>query len=200
MYLFLDTETTGLPIDWNASVSDLNNWPRVVQVAWTCYDAKGRHVVTKSFIVKPDGFSIPREAQQVHGISTAKALARGRPLRTVLKALAADLGEARVVIAHNLQFDENVIGAEFLRQSLKIPFQGKKRLCTMVESTEYCCLPRRYGYKWPTLAELHEVLFGESPPEGHDAEVDATTCAKCFFELKRRRVIRVRLNQGVRLR
>jgi len=61
MYVFFDTETTGLPIDWQASVSDLNNWPRVVQVAWACYDAKNRHLDTMSFIVKPDGFSIPRE-------------------------------------------------------------------------------------------------------------------------------------------
>jgi len=193
VYLFFDTETTGLPINWRASVSDLNNWPRVVQVAWTCYDAKDQHIVTKSFIVKPDGFRIPRDAQRVHGISTAKALAKGKPLRTVLKALATAFEEARVVIAHNLKFDENVIGAEFLRQNLTTPFHGKKRICTMAESMEYCCLPGRYGYyKWPTLAELHQVLFGESLQKSHDAEADVTACAKCFFELKRRRVIRLR--------
>jgi len=109
----------------------------------------------------------------------------------VLNELATVLEEARIVIAHNLQFDENVIGAEFLRQGLKIPFHGKKRICTMVESTEYCCLPGRSGHKWPTLSELHEVLFGEYVKESHDAEADVATCAKCFFELKRRRVVRI---------
>ena len=36
-YLFFDTETTGLPRNWSAPVSDLNNWPRLVQIAWIFY-------------------------------------------------------------------------------------------------------------------------------------------------------------------
>jgi len=34
MYLFFDTETTGLPKNWKAPIEDLNNWPRLVQLAW----------------------------------------------------------------------------------------------------------------------------------------------------------------------
>ena len=34
MYLFFDTETTGLPRRWNAPVTDVDNWPRLVQLAW----------------------------------------------------------------------------------------------------------------------------------------------------------------------
>jgi len=30
MYLFFDTETTGLPRNWKAPVTDLDNWPRMV--------------------------------------------------------------------------------------------------------------------------------------------------------------------------
>jgi len=193
MYLFFDVETTGLPKYSKAPVTDLRSWPRAVQIAWARYDARDRHLVTKSFIVKPEGFSIPREAERIHGISTAKALAHGRPLNAVLKALSAAFEEAEVVVAHNLGFDENVIGAEFLRQGLKIPFLDKKRLCTMIESTDYCRLPGRYGsYKWPTLPELHSTLFGEDFQGNHDAEADVTACAKCFFELKRLRVLQVR--------
>jgi hypothetical protein len=41
MYLFFDTETTGLPKSWKAPVTDVNNWPRLVQLAfllkvWNC--------------------------------------------------------------------------------------------------------------------------------------------------------------------
>ncbi len=33
MYLFFDTETTGLPRNWHAPASDLANWPRLIQLA-----------------------------------------------------------------------------------------------------------------------------------------------------------------------
>ncbi len=32
MYLFFDTETTGLPKNWKASLTDLNNWPRLSEL------------------------------------------------------------------------------------------------------------------------------------------------------------------------
>lgn len=103
MYIFFDVETTGLPKYSKAPVTDFRSWPRAVQIAWARYDARDRHLITKSFIVKPEGFSIPREAERIHGISTAKALAHGKPLITVLNALAADFEEAKIVVAHNLE-------------------------------------------------------------------------------------------------
>ena len=38
MYLFFDTETTGLPRSWKAPITDSNNWPRLVQIAWLVFD------------------------------------------------------------------------------------------------------------------------------------------------------------------
>ena len=38
MYLFFDTETTGLPRNWKAPVTHLNNWPRMIQIAWIACD------------------------------------------------------------------------------------------------------------------------------------------------------------------
>lgn len=191
MYVFIDTETTGLPRNWNAPVGDLENWPRLVQVAWALYDARNRNLGTSSYIVKPQGFRIPANVERIHGISTAKALAEGKPVKIVLEALTAAIQEAEVVVAHNLRFDENVIGAEFLRQGLEIPFPGKRRICTMIETTDFCRLPGPRGHKWPTLAELHAALFGQDFPESHDAEADVIACAKCFFELKKRRVLKI---------
>ena len=191
MYLFLDTETTGLPRSWRAPVSELENWPRLVQIAWARFDARHRHLQTKACIVRPEGFTIPREAQRVHGISTKRAIAEGRPLPGVLRRFAAAAAKARVVVAHNLRFDEAVIAAEFLRLGLGVPLAGKRRVCTMLEATDYCGIPSWRGYKWPTLSELHASLFGLELEEAHNAEADVTTCAKCFFELKRRRIIKM---------
>ena len=190
MYLFIDTETTGLPRNWHAPVDDTDNWPRLVQIAWALYDAAGRHMATTSFIVRPEGFDIPGDAQRIHGISTAKAMAEGTPITTVVRALANAARNADILLAHNLQFDEKVVAAEFLRQGLAVPFAGMQRRCTMVEGTDFCRLPGPRGFKWPSLAELHTALFGKGFPDRHDATADVLACAKCFFELQRRGAIK----------
>jgi hypothetical protein len=35
MYLIFDTETTGLPKKWAAPISDTDNWPRAIQIAFS---------------------------------------------------------------------------------------------------------------------------------------------------------------------
>ena len=44
MYLFFDTETTGLPKKWKAPVTDLDNWPRMIQIGWTLCNKEGKRV------------------------------------------------------------------------------------------------------------------------------------------------------------
>ncbi len=58
MYLFFDTETTGLPRTYRASIKDLENWPRVVQIAWLTYSKSGQLLSENDYIVKPEGFII----------------------------------------------------------------------------------------------------------------------------------------------
>jgi DNA polymerase III epsilon subunit-like protein len=188
MYLIIDCETTGLPRNWKAPITDIENWPRVIQVAWAVYDGEQRHHESRSHLIRPDGFTIPEAAQRVHGISTARALTEGQTLKAVLDELSVAVGQSKVVVAHNIRFDESVISAEYLRLKMKPPFPGRKRVCTMVESTEFCRIQGPYGYKWPTLSQLHYELFKSGYEEAHDAGADVAACAKCFFELKRRRV------------
>ena len=85
MYLFFDTETTGLPKRWNAPVTDLENWPRLVQLAWIMYDDRGNMLESRDVIVKPEGFTIPPEASRVHGITTLVAREKGEPLQEVME-------------------------------------------------------------------------------------------------------------------
>ena len=44
MYLIFDTETTGLPKRWDAPITDTDNWPRCIQIAWQLHDDLGRVV------------------------------------------------------------------------------------------------------------------------------------------------------------
>ncbi len=189
MYLIFDSETTGLPRNWKAPVSDLENWPRVIQLAWSLCDESGRQLEAKTCLVKPDGFIIPGEVQRIHGISTERALTEGEKLQTVLEEFTRVIEKAGVLVAHNIRFDESVISAEYLRLHLQPPFARKKRICTMTQSTELCRIQGPYGYKWPTLSQLHRELFESGYEEAHDAGADVEACAKCFFELKRRNVI-----------
>jgi len=69
-YLVFDVETTGLPKNWKAPISKLSNWPRIVQIGWYSYDKQENLLESKSYIIKPDGFSIPESSKKIHGIST----------------------------------------------------------------------------------------------------------------------------------
>ncbi len=190
MYLFFDTETTGLPRDWSAPVSALSNWPRMVQISWLLYDASGARISKKEYIIRPEGFSIPQEAARIHGITTEKASAVGVSLRAVLEEFSAAMELGGCLIAHNMRFDEKIVGAEFLRKGVTHKLFDAKKICTMTETTEYCKLPGNYGcYKWPKLSELHFKLFNETFEEAHSAAVDVEVCAKCFWELQRRGII-----------
>ena len=116
MYLIFDTETTGLPKNYNASYTDTDNWPRCVQIAWQLHDAMGNLIDQQDYIVQPEGFDIPYESEQIHGISTALAEQEGVPLAEVLAKFNAVLNETKFVVGHNVGFDVSVMGCEFLEE------------------------------------------------------------------------------------
>lgn len=184
-YLFFDTETTGLPKDWKAPVTNLSNWPRLVQLAFGLYDDNGTKIVEGNYIIKPEGFIIPQASSDVHGITHERALKEGQPLDTVLNKFVETLKKSNLLVAHNMSFDEKILGAELLRNNMTNHIDGIRKVCTMQSTTNFCQIPGYYGYKWPTLQELHSKLFGRGFEDAHDAYVDVAATVKCFFELKR---------------
>ena len=189
MYLFFDTETTGLPRNWKAPVTDLNNWPRMVQLAFLLCDPDGNEISGGDYIVKPEGYRIPADASRVHGITTERALLEGQPLREVLEVFNSLIPQAGSLVAHNISFDEKIIGAEFLRCHMPNSLNGKRKICTMESTTSFCAINGPYGYKWPKLSELHYKLFRTGFDEAHNAAADIKATVKCFWELKRRGIL-----------
>jgi DNA polymerase III subunit epsilon len=189
MYLFFDTETTGLPKNWKAPVNDVNNWPRLVQLAYLVYDEKGNQINSGNHIIKPDGYIIPQAASDIHRISHEKAMIEGEDLIDVLQLFENLIQQSEFLIAHNMNFDEKIIGAEFIRCHMNNILTTKKRICTMASTTNFCGLEGPYGYKWPKLSELHYKLFRHHFDEAHDASVDIQATAKCFWELRDRKLI-----------
>lgn len=188
MYLIFDTETTGLPRNFNAPITDLDNWPRVVQLAWQLHDEAGELVSQQDFIIQPDGFNIPFESERVHGISTELARAVGETLSSVLERFKKDLAKANFMVGHNLKFDINVLGCEFVRLGQDTPLT-KPVLDTCTErSAQLCQIPGGRGgkFKLPTLTELHEFLFEEAFNEAHNATADVESTTRCFLELLRK--------------
>lgn len=192
MFLFFDVETTGLAKNFNAPMSDLGNWPRVVQLACLQLDDMGNELFKYDSIVKPKGFTIPADAARIHGITTKRAKKEGIDINEVLNKFLPALNNSKILIAHNVAFDQNVLGAEFLRAGIPNNIQNMDKICTMKESTNFCKLPGKNGqYKWPRLSELHTKLFKTAFEDSHNALVDVTMCAKCFFELRKKGVLKV---------
>ncbi|MFA5300389.1 MAG: 3'-5' exonuclease [Lutibacter sp.] len=191
MYLFFDTETTGLPKNYKAPVTDFDNWPRLVQLAYIYTDETGNVIETGNFIIKPEGFEISEEVSKIHGITHEIALKKGKNVKKVLKKFSAFVLNAKIIVGHNVSFDRKIIGSELLRNEFEDVLHGKERICTMFSSTKYCNIPNQYGNaKWPKLQELHFKLFNENFEDAHDAFNDIKATVKCFFELKRLEIIK----------
>lgn len=185
MILFFDTETNGLPGSWKAPLEELENWPRLVQLAWLVCDESGHEVQRGSEIIYPKEFGISDEAAAIHGITNDRALAEGRYIEDVIEEFLAAMRGVEILVAHNMAFDEKIIGAELLRMKLDPKVLELKKICTMKASAHFCNLPGRFGgVKWPKLSELHQSLFGEDFENAHDALADIEACARCFWKLR----------------
>ncbi|MEX2364363.1 MAG: DNA polymerase III subunit alpha, partial [Balneolaceae bacterium] len=200
MYLIFDTETTGLPQDFSAPIADLNNWPRLVQLAWQLHDHTGKLISCGNHIVRPEGFTIPFNSEKIHGISTERAQKEGVDLEFVLKEFSKDMQRAYFLIGHNVSFDEKVMGAEYLRKKMPSAIIDKPKIDTKDDGTDFCKIPNnRGGYKWPSLAELHLKIFDKGFSDAHDAAADVEATARCFLELVRLGAITVNFPVDARL-
>jgi len=188
MYLIFDTETTGLPKSWNAPITDTDNWPRCIQIAWQLHDAMGNLIEHRDFLIKPDGFNIPFDAERIHGISTELAQEQGISLEEGLALFNQVLQKTSFVVGQNVSFDINILGCEFHRLGIqnnltKLPFLDT---CTEKSAT-LCKLSGGRGgkFKLPTLTELHKHLFAVDFEEAHNATADVEATTRCFLELIR---------------
>lgn len=191
MFLIFDTETTGLPRDWNAPLTDFDNWPRAVQIAWQLHDEMGNLVEAKDYLIRPEGYDIPFDAERIHGISTELATQEGASLDEVLLLFNEALSRAKFVVGQNIGFDINIMGCELLRKGVSSNLHDLPVLDTCTETTANLTkIPGGRGgrFKLPTLTELHEFLFQVPFGEAHNATADVEATTRCFFELVRREV------------
>jgi DNA polymerase III, alpha subunit len=187
MYLIFDTETTGLPQNFNAPLSDSDNWPRMVQIAWQLHDEKGELIENQDYIIKPEGYDIPFNATRIHGISTKMAQEQGRDLQEVLEEFTEVIKKTKVVAGHNIDFDYKIVGAELFRKGIENTLEKTPSADTMELGTDFCQLSggKNGRYKSPKLEELYEKLYGKKFDEAHNAAADVNATAQVFFEMMR---------------
>jgi len=188
MYLIFDTETTGLPKSWAAPISDTDNWPRCIQIAWQLHDDMGNLVEHQDYLINPEGFNIPYDAERIHGISTELAQEQGIQLKEMLEKFNIALSKAKYIVGQNVGFDINIMGCEFYRMGISSPMSQMPILDTCTEVTASLLkLPGGRGgkFKLPTLTELHQYLFNEPFAEAHNATADVEATTRCFLELIR---------------
>ncbi len=186
MYLFFDTETTGLPTKGQYDNPKHENTPKLVELAAVLCDKDGQELDNLSTTIKPYGFTIPKEASDVHGITTEKAEAEGTELDWAMKVFNNLVAKSTFLIAHNASYDRLVLSRVQLDLAQPMGF-NKTLLCTKEITTDICKIPNRWGkYKWPTLQEAHNHLFGHSFDKAHSALADVRATARVFFELIKR--------------
>jgi len=186
--LFFDLETTGLPV-WKIP-SDDPKQPHIVQLSCIVADSDTRENISQmDMIVKPDGWEIPREMTDIHGISNEYALKHGYPEKAVLHAFLREWGDCELRVSHNRTFDQRIIRIALKRYSYPLTMDawGNKEdfYCTMLKSKPILKLPpkNKYGYRNPSLKQAYEYLTGIEFEHTHNAYDDVKGCMEVYWRL-----------------
>jgi DNA polymerase III epsilon subunit family exonuclease len=167
VFAVLDLETTGLSAK-KCGITEVT----AIQFK------NGREVGMYSTLVKPTE-PIPEEVELLTGISND--MVRHSPaIVMVLSELAAFLGEAPIIVGHNVSFD---IG--FLRE--KLSQNGLASFLSRVELSRALCTKVLAQKALPGLPSYEGVMvataIGYHNPNPHRAEADVRMSAGILFEL-----------------
>ena len=185
MYLIFDTSGNGKPKSFKASYDDPFNWPRLLHVSWIVLGEDLKPLKDFNCLIKPEGFTPSPEPLRTHHLEAERLQERGNSLKDVLDEFAKSVQEAEYVFAHNLALNEGIIGAEYYRKTMSNPLTSADKYCLMHEATYYCKLPGKKGYKWPTLKEMHSIIFNQIYSPLQNARADVIAASRCFIALKK---------------
>lgn len=183
-FLFIDTETTGIPKRWNLPYSETGNWPSAVQVAWIIYDENAQEIERENFYIFNNDLKISSKSLKIHGITKEFLSKNGQERKTVLEKLSSDIKKFQPLITgHFTEFDIHTLSCDFYRANLENPFLKSHFYCTMLKSKDYVVNPEADYFR---LYQLYEFLFNDKMERSHNAMIDAEMTAKCFFEIQKR--------------
>ena len=209
--LVFDVETTGLiPKQSRGALHPIpiTEYPYIIQLSFVLYDMIDHQIIQMfdSYVLIPDLVPIPAKVSEITGIYKMVCNSRGRPIIDCLAAFAEAYKMADCIVAHNIEFDQEMIMIEIERNRAEISARSShimmlfqpvyervrnlEKYCTMKKGTDLCNIVvasdgRPPRLKWPKLAELYACLFNGEKAEGlHNAIVDVKVCLKCYLKMR----------------
>lgn len=185
-YIAWDTETTGLPMTRDRATPDnvhLFDKCRMVSIACVKYSSHGRELGSHHSIVYPDTYEVT--ASEIHGITHEDALANGFPFLQVYNKFVDAIKESgsKIMVAHNSEFDENVLFSECYRRGISTePFKDVTFVCTLD-------MTRRIFMTSMKLIILYEKLTGEVFKNAHNALADSRACGVVYPILRDKKLV-----------
>lgn len=189
--LIFDVETTGLMTDRNASITDTDKWPYIVQLSYLIYDTALNKItlINDNIIRLPKNIVMSDICINIHGITNEKSNQFGVDIRYALINFNEYLKKVDCIVAHNISFDKRLIMVECIRNNIKQNFttNGIKKMeyCTMKNGIDICKLEsttlsgKKY-FKFPKLSELYYHYFKVIPEGLHNSKKDILVCLRCY--------------------
>ncbi|SMG31036.1 3'-5' exonuclease [Sphingobacterium psychroaquaticum] len=179
--LFIDTETTGLPLRWDRPYNDTTNWPQVIQLAWIVVNPQQEEVKRCNYYIYESDIAISPESEKIHGITLDFLKKNGKRRKDILRKFAHDLKKFNpLIIGHFVELDIQVLVAAYTQCKLKNPFLESLFFCTMLKSAIYA-IRRQSDYL--RLDQLYTHLFSSAATGLHNAIYDAEAAARCYLHL-----------------
>ena len=177
LLMFVDTETSGVPVDQTASYKNIDNWPRIKQISWLIYDKEEQLYASHNYVISDEDASTQINSPEY----VPKTVL---PIHQVLKRFLNFLRYCNVIVGHNIQYDIHVILSELYRYGMDTDkLSSMQHFCTMQNGVRACGFETGTGERYPKLQELYSKLFHQPFENAHDAYCDIKATADCFWAL-----------------
>lgn len=176
------TETNGLP-NWRAR-SDDESQPHLVRLSAVLYNAETKEELeSMDVIVRPEGWEIPQETINVHGITVEKAVQEGVSEVSAINTFNDLVARADSVVSSNKQFNSRIIRIALKRYSEDY----QQEAWSNNKDNHYCAMKMAKddtGNKSLSLSDALNYYNGQQAVDNHDSLVNAQSSAKVFFAIK----------------
>ncbi|MEZ4911484.1 MAG: hypothetical protein R2774_11570 [Saprospiraceae bacterium] len=184
MYLIFDVSPIAKAINYKASFTDVNAWPRLAHISWIVLGEDLKPIEDFDSVVVDDRINYDGDLKKNLHLDDDDIKRKGAPLEEILKTFNTSCSKVQYVFSHNLNYNQNILAAEYLRQMISLELFKVDRYCLMQEGTHYAKLPARGGgYKWPSLPELHAACFKTAYAPVNNARADVIAATRCFIKL-----------------
>ena len=188
MYLIFDCSSLAGKANYKANFTETDAWPRLIHISWILLNQEYKPISDADYIVATENVKIDSKSMEKAHIDDEDIQKKSLPMDEILDKFSEAVEQAEYIFSHNLNYNENILGAEYVRSKKSISMFSKKRFCLMEEGTYFCKIPGKGGgFKFPTLPELHAACFGQSYGPAGNARADVIAATRSFIKLMKTR-------------